>query len=106
MSGTARVVRFCGSCRRDVNGNGRELLLDGGTKCHGCGWVHPDAPSERLADGYAVLHELLDETTLALAWSSLPQEDRFELVERLDMVVKEIVTREKRESLLRIAADL
>jgi hypothetical protein len=34
-----RTVRYCPKCPRDMCGAPRQLMLDNGTKCHGCGTV-------------------------------------------------------------------
>jgi hypothetical protein len=43
------MTTYCPNCPTDMNGSRRPLLLDGGTKCHGCGWsrthkAFPDRP--------------------------------------------------------------
>jgi hypothetical protein len=62
--------------------------------------------SDTFPRGYAVLAVIRDNPTLARAVASLPQQERFDLIEGIDMTVKEIVTKEKREALLRIANEI
>jgi hypothetical protein len=33
------TTNYCPKCPADMNGSRRTLLLDGGTKCHGCGYT-------------------------------------------------------------------
>ena len=38
------TVNYCPDCRADVTGHKRELMLENGTKCHGCGYTVGQEP--------------------------------------------------------------
>jgi hypothetical protein len=41
------MTRYCPFCPKDRNGNRRQMLLNNGTKCHGCGSIYtPTKPAE------------------------------------------------------------
>jgi len=49
------TLHYCPNCASDVSGNRRELMLDNGTRCHGCGYMVGDLHME---DDEAVRLEL------------------------------------------------
>lgn len=42
------MTTYCPKCPRDCTGASRPLLADGGTKCHGCGYVAPGTAADSL----------------------------------------------------------
>jgi hypothetical protein len=62
--------------------------------------------STRFPHGYAVLAILRENPAIAEAIAQLPQEERFEMIESIDLEVDEIVNKEKRAALLRIANEI